>query len=447
MSANTTAPIRDRIRTIAVALIATAVVVVLVVLAVTRKPVPQTSKTIGARLELVAGEVLVKEGEARTKALSGMPLGTGAVVSTGKGCRAFVRTGDGAGLFLRGETDAVLGDRSVELRRGELWFDAARVERDATGVTVGAHVVTASGAGLSVAREGDQVTVYVARGLATLNSPGGRVEVNAGERAVASGSASPKVSPVAFWQDWTGGMGDTRATRATVGSGSGRIYGIDPFARAGAPAMSLGISRQAVRVVIRDGVAETEVDQTFSNPGDRAMEGWYWFTLPSEASVTSFALETDGVLVEGEVTERKEAAAKYTAAVHTGNDPALLEWVDGRSYRARVFPIPANGTRRIVLRYSEILPLIEGKQRYVYPLRSDEPVRFDEFSLSVDTGSHERAVVAGDLAGRHRGAGRSQGDDATERLRAASRLPARDHGQEQGVRAANVALRGGQRSG
>ncbi|MBI5533562.1 MAG: VWA domain-containing protein [Deltaproteobacteria bacterium] len=387
MTGNAKNSIRNDIRRLIFAVIAAAVAVAIIVFVIAKRPLPQKGKTIGARLELVAGDVSVKEGEAATKALSGTPLGFGAVVSTGKGSRAFVRTGEGAGVFLRGESEVVLGDRSVDLNRGEIWFDAARVERDAVGCKAGAHAVTASDAGLSVAREGDSVTVYVARGLATLNSPGGRVEVNAGEQATAKGGEAPKVSPVAFWQDWTGGMGDTRAARANVGSGSGRIYGLDPFAPPATPATKLGISKQVVRSVIRDGVAETEVDQTFSNPGGRAIEGWYWFTLPVQASVTSFALETDGVLVEGEVTEKKEAAAKYAAAVRAANDPALLEWVDGRSYRARIFPIPANGVRRVVLRYIEILPLIEGKTRYVYPLRSDDPVRFDEFALSVDLGA------------------------------------------------------------
>ncbi|MGH7329653.1 MAG: VIT domain-containing protein, partial [Polyangiaceae bacterium] len=105
------------------------------------------------------------------------------------------------------------------------------------------------------------------------------------------------------------------------------------------------------------------------------------------ATISSFALETNGVLVEGEVVEKHEAAARYQAAVQQAYDPALLEWIDGRTYRARIFPIPAGGTRRVVVRYTELLPTVDGKVRYVYPLRSDDPIRFDEFSLSVDLGS------------------------------------------------------------
>ncbi len=344
------------------------------------------ARAIGARLDLAAGDVTVTEAAAATKALSGAPLAIGSRIATGKGARALVRTGDGAAVFLRGDTEIVLLEHGIDLAKGELWLDAPRAESDSVEVKLGDDTVRASDAGLSVQRGGDDASVYVARGLAILTSPGGRVEVNAGERGAAHAKDAPKVSAVAFWQDWTGGMADQRPLHGAAGSGSGRIYGINPFAAPGSPAHALGVAQQTVRAVLRGGIAETEVDQTFSNPGSQPLEGWYWFTVPADAVVTSFALETNGQLVEGEVVEKREAAAKYAAAVRQSYDPALLEWVDGRSYRARIYPIPASGTRRVVLRYTQLLPTVEGKLRYVYPLRSADPVRFDEFALSVDVG-------------------------------------------------------------
>jgi hypothetical protein len=369
------------------AAVAAALLVALGAWLILRRPGPAApARAIGARLDLAAGDVTVTEAATTTKALSGAPLATGAHIATGKGARALVRTGNGAAVFLRGDTQVLLLEHGLELDRGEIWLDAPRAETDAVEVKVGAHSLRASDAGLSVRRDGDDATAYVARGLASLTSPGGRAEVNAGERGTAHAKDAPKVSPVAFWQDWTGGMADERAVHGASGTGAGRIYGIDPFASAGSPARSLGVAKQQVRATLRSGIAETEVDQTFSNPGGQAIEGWYWFTVPPDAVISSFALETNGQLVEGEVVEKREAAAKYAAAVRQQNDPALLEWVDGRSYRARIYPIPASGTRRVVLRYTQLLPMVEGKVRYIYPLRSADPVRFDEFALSVDLG-------------------------------------------------------------
>ncbi len=400
-------PMRLPLRTIFFAAAAIVSVVVIILVIAFRPTAPKKARSIGARLDLAAGDVTVNDASGDVKALSGTPLGAGATVVTAKGARALVRTGEGAALFLRGETSVKLLERGVDVASGEVFLEAPRVDGDALECTVGAYRVSASDAGVSIKREGKDLTVYVARGLAILTSPGGRVEITAGEQGIAKGEGKPAVTPVAFWQDWTGGMGDQRSARS-VSSGTGRLYGLDPQAPIGAPARKLGIAKQVVKAVLRDGVAETEIDQTFSNPGSQPIEGWYWFTVPTTAMVTGFALETNGQLVEGEVIEKREAAAQYGNAMRQGNDPALLEWVDGRTYRARVYPIPASGTRRVVLRYIEMLPMVEGKTRYVYPLRSDDPVRFDEFALSVDVGgTAEDVEVASSLDARVEPGGRT----------------------------------------
>src|ERR1700722_19034083 len=66
---------------------------------------PHATRAIGARLDLAAGDVSVTEATATQKAISGTPLAIGARIATGKGSRALVRTGDGASVFLRGETE------------------------------------------------------------------------------------------------------------------------------------------------------------------------------------------------------------------------------------------------------------------------------------------------------------------------------------------------------
>ncbi len=348
-----------------------------------RRPPPARAGVVDARLELAAGEVKLREGERSTTVISGVPLPAGAELATGKGARALVRLADGSSLFLRGDSTVRLAPEGAELASGEVWLDAPPSERAGLLHKAGEVTISATDAGLSLRNANGEVLVVVTRGLAVITSPKGRVEVNAGEQAEVKAGAAPKVGPVLFWDDWTGGMGDSKPL-AGAGSGAGRIYGVDPQ-RVGTKARTLEINRQAVRAVIRDGLAETEVDQTFGNPGGDKLEGWYWFSVPERAIVTSFAVETNGVLVEGEVIERKEAAARYTAAVASGNAPALLEWIDGRTYRSRIYPIPAAG-RRVVLRYLEVLPSQGGKLEYLYPMRSDEPARIGEFSLEVDLG-------------------------------------------------------------
>ncbi len=371
---------------------------VVVAYVATRPTPPIEAPAIQARLELAAGDVSLDMGKGAQHAVSGTPLLANAKLSTGKGARALVRLPDGSTIFLRDESVVKLGADSVTLDKGEYWLDAPPNDRKPLVHRVGDVAVSAADAGLSIKQSAGATVVYVARGMAIVTSKGGRVEVNAGEQATVKGAAAPKVAALSFWDDWTGGMADYRSGNGIPGAGSGTIYGVDTGAPRGHQARRLEISRQVVKAVVRDGLAETEVDQTFFNPGERDVEGWYWFTVPSHASVTGFAVETNGVLVNGEFTERHQAATQYTQAKATGHAPAILEWVDSHTYRARIYPVPAGGKRRVVLRYIELSPDTGGTLEYIYPMGSGEPVRIGEFSLSVDLGDAGKKMKIATLA-------------------------------------------------
>ncbi len=348
-------------------------------------PPPDAVPPLESRVELTAGDVwLIGDGE-KERLITGVMLKKDSVLKVGEGSRALIRLSTGTRAFLKGGTDVELVDGGVKMGVGELWADVTGEGDDLRRFSVGDVTVTASGAGFDLRVDGDLVTVYVARGLAVVASKGGRVEVQSGQRAVSKAGATPTVEPVAFWDDWTGGMADKMLGSGSGGKGTGRIYGIDRQ-RPGKAPQDLQIVSQKVKILIRDGLAHTTVDQRFFNPSSTPLEGWYWFTVPQGAAVERFALEVNGQLVDGEMTERKQAAAAYEEAVRKAFDPALLEWVDGRTFRARIFPIPAVGERRVVLSYTELLPLDGDVYRYVYPMGGDEEVEIQEFSLEVDLG-------------------------------------------------------------
>ncbi len=368
-------------------------------------PPPITASHLAATLELAAGDVRLAGGEAAgTRLLSGTPLPHAARVETGDGARAMVRLADGSRVFLDGGTTVEI-DVGMTLVSGRVWLDAPPLEQeqDPTSHTLalGDTTLTLANGGASLEVDDGRATVYVAEGLAVVSGASGRSEVESGEQAVIAGEAAPTIEPVAFWNDWTGGMGDRGATARLAGAGSGSLYAVDRQAPPGTPALPLSIQRQSVQITVRDAVAETVVDQSFFNPSGRPVEGYYWFTVPREAQLVSFALETDGRLVEGEIVERAEAKATYEAAVARATDPALLEWIDERTVRARIFPVPGLGARRTVLRYQQVLSETEGKLRYAYPLsgggNADAPT-IEEFSLAVDLGdlgrTHDLATLS-----------------------------------------------------
>src|SRR5205823_13833110 len=96
----------------------------------------------------------------------------------------------------------------------------------------------------------------------------------------------------------------------------------------------------------------TELDLRFRNPKAKRIEGRFNCTLPANAAISRFAKEVNGALMEGEVVERLRANQIYEQFLHQMRDPALLEQDQGNRFSARIFPIEANQSVRIVLSYT-----------------------------------------------------------------------------------------------
>ena len=130
----------------------------------------------------------------------------------------------------------------------------------------------------------------------------------------------------------------------------------------------LGIKYQRVSVEILDGAAVTKVEQVFVNSAPRQLEAHYVFPLPKGAALQDFYLWINGKKTKGEVLEKQKAAEIYEGIVRRLQDPGLLEYVDSDVFRARIFPVPANGEQRIELTFSQVLEFQSGVYHYTYPL-------------------------------------------------------------------------------
>ena len=126
--------------------------------------------------------------------------------------------------------------------------------------------------------------------------------------------------------------------------------------------MSFGLHLQAadIGVEITDQVAKTYITQTFSNDTDRNLAGTYLFPLPEDTTFSSFSLHIDGKPVEGKILEAQEARQTYEEIVRRMVDPGLLEYADHKTVRARIFPIPAHGTKKVELEYTQLLKAENG---------------------------------------------------------------------------------------
>ncbi len=152
------------------------------------------------------------------------------------------------------------------------------------------------------------------------------------------------------------------------------------------PVASLAIRYHRVTVTIEGQIATTEVDQVFVNELPYELEGTYMFPLPDGAAISDFAMFVDDRKVEGRLLDQDEARRIYEEIVREQKDPALLQYVGRNAFQARIYPIPAHGEKRVVIRYSEVLRAEAGLVRYLYPLDterfSSKPIA--DVSIHVD---------------------------------------------------------------
>ena len=62
--------------------------------------------------------------------------------------------------------------------------------------------------------------------------------------------------------------------------------------------------------------------------------------------------------------EREKARRTYESIVESMQDPALLEWEQGNTFKLRVFPIEPKREKRVVLRY--VAPLERSTRGFTY---------------------------------------------------------------------------------
>ena len=156
----------------------------------------------------------------------------------------------------------------------------------------------------------------------------------------------------------------------------------------GQVSFGLRLESADVKVDINDQVAKTYITQTFFNDTERNLAGTYLFPLPDDTTFSSFSLHIDGKPVEGKILEANEARQQYEAIVRQMVDPGLLEYADYKTVRARIFPIPAHGSKKVELEYTQVLKAENGMIKYNFPLKTEgESVPAEEIKINVKLAS------------------------------------------------------------
>jgi Ca-activated chloride channel family protein len=180
----------------------------------------------------------------------------------------------------------------------------------------------------------------------------------------------------------------------STGAGQGWIEPVRPM-----PQFGVQKIRTAVSVQVSGRVARVEVEEWFRNNGGGGLgEADYLYPLPSGAVFNNFSLFQGDKELRGETLDADKARAIYEDIVRRKKDPALIELAGHGLLRSRVFPIAPGETRKITLRYTQVLSRAgdalqfkyaagirqPGERRPDSPLPVQREVGIESFTMVID---------------------------------------------------------------
>jgi Ca-activated chloride channel family protein len=141
----------------------------------------------------------------------------------------------------------------------------------------------------------------------------------------------------------------------------------------------LSLEEMEITIRIVNGDARVFVRQIFANHTGMIEEGNYILALPSQATVSDFAVWDGPTRIPAVVLERKRAEDIYTQLKQQAIDPGLLQMGErgseeakrGSVFSARIVPIPPHGTKRLEIEYHEAIAVENLKSYFAIPLRPD----------------------------------------------------------------------------
>jgi tetratricopeptide (TPR) repeat protein len=282
-----------------------------------------------------------------------------------------------------GATVEVVGPRRVRVT-GQVLLDVVPGQGQFVVDTAAGHVAVL-GTRFAIDAEAGKTTAAVVRGEVRLESPDGEIaDLHAGEEAISEPgkrilrAAAPRLSHLVSWAEQT-----RRHLESPEPVHHGTLYARQPNAP-WAPEQPLPISKLGVDIVVQDRVARVAIDQTFHNDAAMDLEGMYRFAIPPDAALQRFAMYNDGKLTESAVVERMAARRAYEELVYRRVDPGLLEWQGTGKLAMRVYPLPAQQDKRLMVAYTQSLPQLYGDWTLTVPLPDvDVPVGDVAFDVTI----------------------------------------------------------------
>jgi hypothetical protein len=312
--------------------------------------------------------------KARSEPAKAEILAAGKTLKTGDKERRRAALPDGSLVFLNAGTSIrVEGNRQLSLESGEIFVEVAPNPNERFLVRTPDKQVTALGTKFVVRNLLGKTGVVVTQGKVQVSGLDSVLE--AGQQLLPDGkpAPAPRASSVL---DWTRDLfAESPLVPANQHTG-GALLAFNPNGQEA----KISLRKFHLDVHVEDGFARTTIDQTYFNHEWQQLEGTFYFPLPPDASISRLAMYVNGELMEGGMAERDHARNTFETIRYAKRDPALLEWVDGSTFKMRVFPLEGQQEKRIILSYTQRLPVLSGKMSYRFPLEHNLKL-VDDFSI------------------------------------------------------------------
>jgi Ca-activated chloride channel homolog len=152
------------------------------------------------------------------------------------------------------------------------------------------------------------------------------------------------------------------------------------------------LSELDIQIRTQGFMARTTLELRFDNPNNRVLEGEFVFPLAAGQTVAGYALEVDGVMREGVVVDKETARVAFEETSRQRIDPGLAELTAGNVFRTRLYPIPAQGSKRVRLHLEATLADMGDSWRYRLPMYFKNPV--GRLHLRAETALNERQPLS-----------------------------------------------------
>jgi len=146
---------------------------------------------------------------------------------------------------------------------------------------------------------------------------------------------------------------------------------------------AVALSSLKITTTIQNRIGVTRYEMSFYNGEDRNLEAELNFPLGQGQTITYFAMDINGKMRPGVVVEKEKARVAFETTIRRNIDPGLIEMTKGNNFKARVFPVPPKGYKRIIIEYTEELPSDTKHAYYYLPLRFKDKLKKFDLTVSV----------------------------------------------------------------